>query len=65
MAKATIPNIHCDCGRTIQGWRYAKKGLTLVICRCGIRWRLIKAGKPIIIRRVMESDLHSAQREVQ
>ena len=57
MRKGTIPNIHCDCGRTIQGWRYAKKGITLVICQCGRRWRLVKAGKTIRISGVLESDI--------
>ena len=49
MTKATIPNILCDCGRTIRAWRYVKKGITMVVCQCGRRWRLVKAGKPINI----------------
>ncbi len=48
----TRPNIHCDCGRTIRAWRYTKKGVTLIVCSCGRRWRLIKAGKPISILEV-------------
>lgn len=47
MKKATIPNISCDCGRTIRAWGYVKRGITLVYCVCGKSWRLVKAGKPI------------------
>lgn len=47
--KETIPNIKCHCGRTIRAWGYVKKGITLVYCQCGASWRLVKAGKPIIV----------------
>lgn len=57
MSKATIPNIHCDCGRTIQGWRQVKKGITRVTCSCGKVWQLVKAGRPIRVSRVLESDI--------
>lgn len=53
MAKITIPNINCDCGRTIRAWGYVRKGLTLIICQCGKNWRLVKAGKPIKAQRVI------------
>jgi len=54
MAKATIPNIHCDCGKTIRAWGYVKKGLRVVTCQCGRRWTLAKAGETIRIQSARE-----------
>ena len=45
----SIPNIHCDCGRTIRAWGAVRRGITRVGCRCGRVYQLVKAGKPIIV----------------